>query len=272
MNIDIKKLLQAGMVAKEANVWPVHGSGESLDRTKYVTSSEVGYCARKVFFDKEALRNSGYSPEQGTRQVATGWGMMERGHVIEEWFIKTLMQGNSGQFRLLLAGDNQRSFASGAQSGTPDGVFLLDGGKCKTLEVKSIDPRTNISKLPKKEHIKQITQNCDLVEVGLALECVGTLLVYIDASDYERLQVFDIPFDHDLAAELESRAKRIMNVTAASALEPEGIYAEQCGYCRHTTACNALVRKPVQEKMTNDFRDTAAKLFGQPQSGAKGTR
>jgi hypothetical protein len=259
---DVKKMLYAGMAKKPANVWPTYGSDKSLDRTKYVTSSEIGYCERKVYFDKALLSRSDYSPEQGTTQVAKGWGMMERGHVIEAWFIDTLTRAIEGA-RLILAGLYQRSFADRHQSGTPDGVFLLNDGRFKTLEVKSIDPRTNVGKLPKKEHIKQITQNCDLVELALDKTCEGTLLVYIDASDYERIFPFDIPFDRVLAEQLEARAGRILNAASAAALEPEGVHLGHCGYCRHTTECNALVRKPVKEDTRNAIANASSKLFGQ---------
>lgn len=257
----IKQLIKDGMAMKPANVWPVYGTGDSLDRTKYVTSSEIGYCERKVYLDKVALAGSGYSPTQGTKQVSTGWGMMERGHVMEAWFIETIARALSGG-RLILAGQFQRSFASRKQSGTPDGVFLLADNRIKTLEVKSIDPRTNVSKLPKPEHIKQITQNCDLVEAILQKECVGTVLVYIDASDYERMFPFDIPFDHDLATTLEDRANRIMNATSAADLKPEGVHMGHCGFCSRTAECNALLRKPIHEDIKNDIESARSKLFG----------
>lgn len=258
----LTKAMQKGMARKPANVWPIYRTNESLDRTAFVTSSEIGYCERKVFFDKQALKASTYSPKEGTTQVATGWGMMERGHVVEAWFIETILRGFDSSQRLLFVGDNQRSFVFGKQSGTPDGVFLIGPDQVQTLEVKSFDPRTNVTKFPKKEHVNQITQNCDLVEVALDKECIGTMLVYIDASDYERIFPFFIPFDHSLATKLESRAKRILDTTDAAELDPEGVYAGHCGYCRHTAACNALTRKPVKEDMRNAINSAASKLFG----------
>jgi hypothetical protein len=253
---------QAGMAKKPANVWPVYGTGESLDRTKYVTSSEIGYCERKVRFDKDAMKASGYSPKEGTTQKARGWGMMERGHNIEGWFIENLARGLAGQLRLILAGDHQRSFADKHQSGTPDGVFLLGDRQFITLEIKSIDPRTNTANLPKETHLPQITQNCDLVAQALDMECLGSLLIYIDASDYEKLTIFEIPFDHVEADRLIARAERILSAASAADLEPEGVHKDHCKYCDHTAQCNALIRKPVSGETINDLKLAAAKLFG----------
>lgn len=260
---NIKDMIYAGMAKKPANLWPVYGSGKSLDRSAYVTASEIGYCERKVFLDKKALKASGYSPEKGTATKAKGWGYMERGHHVEEWIVKTLTRGLNG-VKLLFAGEFQVSFANKRQSGTPDGVFVLNNDTTvKNLEVKSIDPRTSIAKLPKAEHIDQVTQNCDLVEQALDKDCHGAILVYVNASDYELIHAFDIPFDHDRAARLEAKAERIMNATAASDLKPEGVHTGHCSYCDHTVACNALLRKPIQEKTTNDLKLAAAALFGQ---------
>jgi hypothetical protein len=260
---DIKDMLYRGVAKKPANMWPMYGREDSLDRTKYVTASEIGYCERKVWFDKEELKASAYSPLEGTTQKASGWGVLERGHNIEEWFVDTITRGLNGA-RLIMTGAYQRSFASRKQSGTPDGIFLLPERRCKTLEVKSIDPRTNVTRLPKYEHIRQITQNCDLVEQALDMDCDGAILVYVDASNYELIYPHEIPFDHELAASLEERAERIMSATNAKDLEPEGVHLGHCGYCRHTAACNALlkpVRKPVKEGTIDDIRSAAAKLF-----------
>lgn len=257
----IKDMIYRGMANKPANPWPLYKTGESLDRTKYVTASEVGYCERKVYLDKQELRASGYSPEKGTASPSTGWGFFERGHNVEAWFIDTITRGLGGA-KLLFAGQFQVSFANKYQSGTPDGAFILENDTAfKTLEVKSIDPRTSAANLPKPEHIDQVTQNCDLVEQALDKDCHGSLLVYVNASDYEDIRPFEIPFGHERAARLEAKAERIMRATGPADLEPEGVHKGHCGYCRHTTVCNALVRKPVMEKTTNDIKLAAARIF-----------
>ena len=266
--------MYSGVAKKPANLWPVYGTGLSLDRRNYVTASEVAYCERKVYFDKQELIASDYSPSEGTAQRKSGWGVLERGHNIEAWFIEQLARGLSGAVPLLFAGEYQASFAHKSQSGTPDGAFIL-GDRFKSLEVKSVDPRTNMGRLPKPEHVKQCIQNCDLLEHALDKDCDGAILVYIDASNYENIYPFDIPFDHDTAAALEARAERIMKAASAADLEPEGVHAGHCGYCRHTAACTALVRSarnPVQEKTTNDLKLAAAGIFGQLQGASKGAR
>lgn len=262
--INIKKLAVQGLNAKERNVWPTFGSGESLDRTKYVTSSEVGYCGRKVWFDKETLRNSAYSPEQGTTagaEMGDSWGVMQRGHTAEAWLIDNLRRSEIGG-ELLYAGDEQVSFAHGVQSGTPDGLIAMYMSSVYVFEVKSIDPRTNVSNLPRAAHIAQVTQNCDLVDAA-GYDVLGGLIVYVDASDYSKMHQFELGFDHTVADTLQQKAETIMSATTAAELPPEGIYLDHCKYCAHTGPCSALVRNNVVKGMKNDtIAANAKRLFG----------
>lgn len=264
---DIVAVIKAGVAAKPNNVWPVYGSTESLDRTNFVTSSETGYCARKVWFDKRALTGAGYSPERGTMAMDEGsdsWGVWERGHNVEAWLMETLHRGNNSKYVILLTGKEQRSFYHDYQSGTPDGIIILADG-VMTLEVKSIDPRTNVAKLPKQAHIKQCIQNCDLVSHTLDKSPLGSALVYVDAADYSKLYPYDIPFDDAVADSLIDRARLIVSATDAAELMPEGIYQDQCKFCNHKGRCSALETAKVKNgELTNgfDFKAAAAAVFG----------
>lgn len=265
MKDKVKAALFRGVGMKAANVWPLYGTGESLDRSAYVTSSEVGNCERQIYFDKRALKASGYSPEKGTASKSTDdWGYFERGHTIEDWVVRTLHRGNT-ELRIILTGEQQRSFAVGAQSGTPDGVILVADG-FYILEIKSFDPRKKVTAFPDPNHVKQVTQNCDLVEATLKKDCYGAVLIYVNASNFKDVHPFDIPFDHDLAQTLQAKAERIMSASSPADLEPEGVHNSGCDYCKHAAACNALIRQPLmQNKETiNDLKSTAARLFGQP--------
>ena len=273
--INVKALIDEGVLGKPSNIWPTYPDGVSLDRTKYVTSSEIGYCERKIYYDKQAMIKSGYSPKQGTSMKdVNGWGVLERGHNIEAWVIETLNRGNAsiGEYTLTFTGAFQRSFVDGYQSGTPDGVFLLPDHKFITLEIKSIDPRTNTEKLPKAAHLPQVMQNMDLVAVALDKEPIGAILVYFDASDYSSSYQFDIPYEIKEADKLIERAERIMTAENAAELNPEGIYADHCKYCSHKAACNAVTGAKLSNPERgqgngndkgNSIREAAAKLFGQ---------
>jgi CRISPR/Cas system-associated exonuclease Cas4 (RecB family) len=262
--LNIKALAVEGLRAKDRNVWPTFGTGESLDRTKYVTSSEIGYCARKVWFDKDALRRSAYSPQEGTSSGAEegdDWGVMQRGHTAEAWLVEQLRRTALSP-DLCHAGDDQVSFASGVQSGTPDGLIARHGTDVYVFEVKSIDPRTSVANLPRAAHIAQVTQNCDLVDAA-GFSVLGGILVYIDASDYSKIYQYEIPFDHDVADKLQDKAQTIMSAKDASELPAEGIYLDHCKYCAHTGRCSAIVRDNVKKGMNHDSISEAAKrLFG----------
>jgi CRISPR/Cas system-associated exonuclease Cas4 (RecB family) len=276
--IDVKALVFAGVQKKEANVWPLYGnSQESLDRSSVVTSSEVGYCERKVYLDKVAMRASGYSPEKGTSYEAkTNWGFFERGHNVEAWLVDALHKGNDGKHVIILTGNNQRSFANKYQAGTPDGVTLQvledesDLAGFYVLEFKSFDPRTNIGKLPKSEHVKQCQQNMDLISQELEKPPLGAIIVYVNASDYMQIYQFQIDFDEETADRLLDKAKRILSAKTASDLEPEGLYMDHCKYCSHTAACNAAIAASASNRKLGENHDSiaaaAASLFGQPQT------
>lgn len=257
----IKAAVSAGVAAQEPNLWPRFDNGESLDRRNYVTASEIGKCARQVFFEKQAMRAGKYSPDEGTTKPAKGYGFFERGHTIEAWFVENLARGLKASVPLMFAGKYQRSFVRGKQSGTPDGAFYLGSERFQTLEVKSIDPRKKVSTLPQLEHVWQCTQNADLLEHSLNRVCAGSLLVYINASDYEDINTFELSFDHALADKLEKRAVMIMAATSAEQLEPEGVAKNACGFCKHTAACNDVVRSKITPVARGDIADAAARLF-----------
>jgi CRISPR/Cas system-associated exonuclease Cas4 (RecB family) len=257
----IKAAVGAGVAWQKPNLWPRHDTGLSLDRRNFVTASEIARCARQVFFDKKVMREGKYSPEEGTSKPRQGYGYFERGHTIEAWFVDNLTRGLKAAVPLLFAGSNQRSFVRGHQSGTPDGAFMLSSTAFKVLEVKSIDPRKKVSMLPQEDHVWQCNQNADLLEHNLNRVCEGSLLVYINASDYEQINVFELPFDHDLAQRLEDRAKMIMTATAADQLEPEGVHKNACAFCPHTAACNEVVRSKITPPSRGSIAEASAKLF-----------
>ena len=71
----LSTLIDEGYAVKPANRWPTYEGGY-LDRTDYVSASEVGGCARKIKLGK--MLPSG---------EFTAWGAAERGNVIEAWAV-----------------------------------------------------------------------------------------------------------------------------------------------------------------------------------------
>lgn len=265
MKVDYAKMIKAGVMSKPKNKWPLFNSIEGLDRSQYVTASEIGYCERKIKFDKE-LPSTGdyaYKPDDN-------WGVFERGHNVEAWLIVNLLAGNNSEYRILHTGRDQVSFADGYQSATPDGVILLDGG-VRTFDVKSIDPRTNVSKLPKETHVFQVLQGCDLVAQEYNTVPLGGDIIYVDASDYSltikypEKYIKRIDFDYGRADWLETRAKRIIDAEGPQDLATEGVFKDHCKWCSHGAACTAMIMEAKRERGNPNVEDEKASraLFGQ---------
>lgn len=210
--------------------WPTYEGG-SLDRTKFVTSSEVWNCSRRIKYDK--MYPSGSFPN---------WGYAERGNIIEKWAVECIratMKFNPDH-TLLCAGEDQRSFSDGYQSGTPDGILRYPDYTVEVLEFKSVDPRTNYSKLPKARHLAQVQQNMDLVGHTLNATVIGAQLIYIDASNLQKRVPHYITPNEVEMRQWEDKAHKIIH-TPAEELPAEGIFRDECKECAHKSRCSAAV-------------------------------
>jgi hypothetical protein len=266
--------MDAGYAAKPNQQWPLYGGG-ALDRTSVVTASEIGICARQVKFAKAHMNANGYDPEEGTGvDVKQAWGFFERGHNVESWVVETLRRGwpADSPMQLMHTGKQQVSFMHDYQSGTPDGVFIDTTSSQITvgiLEIKSMDPRTNVRYLPKLNHVDQVMQNLDLVAAEFGALPIGGEIIYIDASDYKRRFPFHIKWDEAHAVRLETRARWIMEAAGPEDLPAEGLFKDGCKYCAFTTPCTAIVMKEKNEKgTTNGIEVAANQFFGQLKSAA----
>jgi hypothetical protein len=260
-------IIAAGYDAKPHQEWPVYPHGEMLDRTKYVTASEISRCARRVKFDKAAMLQEGYDPELGTKNTsAIDWGFFERGHNIEAWAVEIINAGWSVyDYDLLFTGEGQYSFVDGYQSGTPDGVFMSrDAGSVGILEIKSIDPRTNKNRLPKEDHVKQVMQNLDLVSSQFDAVPIGGDILYIDASNYKDVRPFHVHWDEALAVELADRAEWIMEADNPADLPDEGMYKSGvCKQCPHKGPCGDIIREMTNgENHHVNLKNSSRSLFG----------
>ena len=250
----IKELVSVGYSRKPETRWPTYG-GEFLDRAAFVTSSEAGNCARMIWFGKHTDE---YVPET-TGKAA--WGYWERGHNVEAWVVEQLQRSG---LVCMFTGDNQRSFHHGAQSGTPDGLVKWEE-VWYCLEIKSIDPRTNVRGLPKKPNVIQTQQNMDLMNHCLQDQNIavqGSLLYYQDASDYSLSFDFFVEADPEEQERLEHRALHIMAAKSPEDLPPEGLYNSGCGYCEFTKYCSEVVQKKKDLSKEEAARKLmATKLF-----------
>ena len=217
----LSTLIDDGHAMQPPMKWPMYGGGE-LDRQKYMTSSESGRCERQIKFRQESAA-----------VPFTKWGYAERGKLIEDWaayLIRESLHYNEDH-RIMFTGTAQVSFVDGNQSGTPDGVMIdVLGNDAIMLEIKSIDPRANWEKLPKTDHVSQVTQNADLVNRStFPYEITHTAIIYIDASNLQRREEFVEDFDPHHAKMLRVKADRIAAAKSPAHLKAEGMFdPEMC--------------------------------------------
>jgi hypothetical protein len=226
--INIQDILKRGYNAQTTS-WPTY-DGKQLDRSQFVTSSEILNCARRIKFEKAAIAAYGPLP-------FPNWGYAERGNIIEAWIVEMFKLAGT---ELLFGGKDQRSFYVDKQSGTPDGMVRYKSGYW-VLELKSIDPRTNTRFLPKENHVAQLQQNMDLVATCLDTSVYGGSLFYIDASNLQKSLQFDIDVDHAYAGQLQERAERIMEAPSPADLPSEGMHNGDCDRCTFTAECSQIV-------------------------------
>lgn len=232
----LSAMLDEGYAMRGEKRWPTYLGGK-LDRSKFVSASEIGNCSRRIKFGKVS------------RPLAFDrWGFAERGHLIEAWavdLIRTAIfsDGYSEEWHLVFAGEAQFSFTDGSQSGTPDGLLIhRPTGTSLVLDIKSVDPRTNFDKLPKPKHVKQVMQNADLIRRRTLYDVVGGVLFYIDASDLQRRKEVDVELDEEVIASLREKAERIMSAAKPEDLPAEGLYMDkECGECPFSERCGAQV-------------------------------
>lgn len=236
---NLSELLDEGYAMRGPKQWPMYHGGK-LDRTKYVSASEVGGCSRRIKFGKVS-RPLGFDR----------WGFAERGHIIEAWAIdlirealySTENEAKYGVWSLIFSGERQFSFADGYQSGTPDGLLLNNETHLGlVLDVKSVDPRTNYDRLPKAKQVKQVLQNIDLINRTTPYTAVGGILFYIDASDLQRRKLVQVEDNEDVRMALRDKAQSIMSAKEPKDLAAEGLYMDgECKTCPYGEKCGAQI-------------------------------
>jgi len=218
------------------------------DRTQTVGASEVGQCARKVWFSKNEA-DSVLGLKRDADHI-DGWGARKRGSVFEDAFWAPAVRARFGE-QALFVGDSQRTFVDGFLSGTPDGLLIEQpvgalarlgvadiGGDSVLLDAKTVDPRTRLD-APKPEHVFQVCCNMGLVRALTNYRPAYALLSYTDASFWDEGKEFPVAYDEAVFEEGRKRARDIMLATAASDLKPEGVIAggQECEHCAFTRAC-----------------------------------
>lgn len=220
----------------------------SHDRSKSVGASEAFGCLRKTWFAKNG------APKDPDHKDS--WGAMERGNIIENhfaepaitWFLETFYN----DARLIWGGADQQTLKApdAPLTATPDGLVInadddalemygipsLGGTNCFNFEIKSIDPRVNL-KEEKAIHRGQVQ-----VQMGTTRETTEyrpnyAVIVYIDASFLDDIEVFVVPFDQKTYEVAKTRARSVYEIKNVAEIFPEGKVDGGCEYCPFKSAC-----------------------------------
>ena len=221
-------------------------------RENTVGASEIGQCARKVFFAKNA-GDRVYGVASDEDWVDTR-GAALRGGLIEDHFWVPALRARFGD-KLKFAGDEQKTFISEFLSATPDGLLIeqppdalaplgisnLGGDNSLIIEAKTIDPRTQLDG-PKPEHVFQAQVQLGLIRKLTPYRPEFALISYINASFFDEVVEFVVPFDPAIFNVADRRAAQIMVARSADELKPEGWIAggRECQFCPYTGACGVI--------------------------------
>jgi hypothetical protein len=190
---------------------------DDKERAKYLNGSEALTCIRKQWYKK-------HKPDREDEQ---DWGFARRGSHAEVYMVDRLKAAN---VHMLFAGDDQVGIVDEDLriSVTPDGLAIIDG-ELWGAEFKSIDPRTNTSRLPKKEHVVQLQIGMAMFEKHRAefpelgdMPIKGGRLVYINASNFNEIHEHHVDAAPGILDRLSGRANRVLDTKDASRLPREG--------------------------------------------------
>lgn len=226
----IDRLLDTG--ANRATTFTT-ASGGVHDRTKTIGASENYSCIRRLWFAKNA-------PEAENADHRPAWGFFQRGHTVEDWLVGLIRESLPDGWQLLYVGADQTTLVDGVISATPDGLLITDEGEEVAVEIKSLDPRSNLDS-PKLAHVHQMQ-----VQMGLFSELtdhrpVRGVLYYVNSSDYSNIVEHHVEFDPGTYSEARERAERVYNTKRPHLLPAEGAWDDTCRLCPFTNACGEAV-------------------------------
>lgn len=234
------------------------------DRSRTIGSSEIGQCARKIWFEKK-IGPQGYDASYNPAS-----GAAHRGDLLEEHYTRQVVRhalkklGNGAT--LIWDGESQHTIEAieWRLSSTPDGLIVMphnvprDALKkfgiddCLTpsivVEMKSYDPRI-VGQLPKPEHVTQLNTQLGLIKKEGTYDPMFGVLMYVNASFPDEIKDFAFPFDRVVFEASIRRALHIMGAQHELHLRPEGKIAggKECGHCPFAGRCLGHIPMIPQE-------------------------
>jgi hypothetical protein len=203
----------------------------SHDRGKTVGASEVGQCARKIWFLKnqdKVERDDGY---------IDSWGAKLRGNLLEEHL---LVPAIAAKYPTTIGlGEDQQTLVDGPISATPDCYIEDPSGTPFLIEFKSIDPRSKLEQA-KQEHVYQVQVQMGILWATTKRRPRYAIIAYVNASFIDEITEFRIDYDAEIYTRAKARAAKILVASSLHELSPEGWIAggNECRYCAFTTACD----------------------------------
>ncbi|MEQ8308094.1 MAG: hypothetical protein RIA09_16285 [Hoeflea sp.] len=247
---DFKAMFDAYAASNE-KVW-------DHDRASTLGASEAFGCLRKAWFDKRG-EDAGYEIDEDYKQ---SWGAMERGNIMEEYYVVPVLETFNPEGTVFHFGsdEDQTTYVYGESSATPDGLYTgcakdalsLYGvddieSDCFMVEIKSIDPRSNITE-EKEIHHGQVQQQLGIIRRMTEHKPVYAVIIYVNASFFDEISIFVIKYDPDYWRSARIRAKTLVNAEDAKDLRAEGILMDACTYCKWTNACAKINKAAVPTK------------------------
>lgn len=239
------------------------GKGKT-QRRQYVGASEIGLCARRIFFAKEYMRH----PIDTKHSDSENWGASRRGVTFERHFWLPAMRARYGD-NLLYAGPQQRSMKYGTLRATPDGLLInqprdalkafgiKDIGPSGEIavECKTIDPRIPLQ-IAKPEHEFQTQVQLGLFHKTTDHRPLYAVISYTNASFFDDVTEFVFKYDPEILDGAMKRAGHILSAKDAGSVRAEGWIegGKECEWCPFKQPCDAirlprgeLVRVPVSK-------------------------
>lgn len=215
------------------------------DRTKTLGGSEVFGCIRKAFYSRHD------TPKDPDYEES--WGATRRGDLIENYHVVPAMQwaSNNDGFKIDYVGSDQQTlFCDGVpMSVTPDGLihgiprnWLAKYGipdiksDCVMFEIKSIDPRVDLSE-EKAIHHGQTQIQMGLVHENTKFRPNYAVILYVNASFFDDMNVFIVEWDPNKYEVAKERSHLVYDATDPSKLMREGKIDGSCRYCPYQNAC-----------------------------------
>lgn len=202
------------------------------DRSATIGASEIGQCARRVWFVKNAAAVDG--DHKDSRGAAVRGDLIER-HV---WLPALQHWAASIGAAVLFAGDDQRTLTDGYLSATCDAIVIMPDGEVVLRECKSIDPRVDLQKA-KAVHRDQVQVQLGVVAAAGEYQPTRAVIDYIDASFVDKLTSFEAEPDPVAYAAAKARSIAIMDAVSPIELRPEGKMAggKECDNCSWASRC-----------------------------------